>query len=188
MSKLEEYAKATIPFGKVDYFNRGRKDCPVEIDIEIRRKGTKTVKIDGENVKVDDGAELSICGAIWNHIHTDCYSCGQNLDTIRKYLKGNKLFDRIFELWSEYHLNGLNAGTRKQTKLLKEAGITDYDKAVEYLKKTGNYVDSLGPDEELSYECETATRDHYTYGHGWVLFKLPTEIILEVKNIIAQWQ
>ena len=43
---------------------------------------------------------------------------------------------RLLELWDKYHLNGMNAGTPKQTELLEQMKKTtsyEYDKACDYL-------------------------------------------------------
>ena len=60
-----------IQFGKVDYLNNGRKNCLIEVEINF------------------DGEKFSASGTIWNHLKTDCYSAGQNLDEIKKMIPNN---------------------------------------------------------------------------------------------------
>jgi len=74
----------TLQFGKVDYLNNGRKNCLIEVKIDF----------DGEN--------FSASGTIWNHLKTDCYSGGQNLDEIKKMIPNNKLFNKIHKIWKQY--------------------------------------------------------------------------------------
>ena len=86
----------TFDLGKIDYNDTGRKINRVEID-----------------VKLSDG-RLSISGNVWNMHETDSISCGQNLDGLKPYFKYNKLFNKLWLLWKEYHLNDLQAGTTLQ--------------------------------------------------------------------------
>lgn len=116
--------KKIIEFGKVDYMNRGRKDCPVTVEIEIRQRGgEKTFTIDPTTKKhIPTGEttpiykELSICGTIWNHRRTDCYQGGQCLDTIAKYIH-TSLFKEIYKYWELYHLNGMHPECEHQEAL-----------------------------------------------------------------------
>ena len=80
----------TFNFGKIDYMNRGRKDCAVDVTICLEERG-------GEKVLDKDGnftgnycnkyIEFTASGNIWNHCHSNIYSGGQNLDEIAKYIK-----------------------------------------------------------------------------------------------------
>lgn len=107
--------KKIIEFGKIDYMDRGRKDCPVTVEIEIRQRGgektfvinpaTKERFYTGETTPVYN--ELSICGTIWNHLRTDCYCGGQCLDTIAEYIH-SPLFKELYKYWKLYHLNGMH--------------------------------------------------------------------------------
>lgn len=181
-------ARAKIRFGKIDYLNKGRKTCPADLVVELRHNGLVDKIVDGKTVRVPHLLELSFCGHIWNHLGTDCYSCGQNLDEMKKYLADDPLFMRLYGLWKKYHLNGLNAGTKKQAAMLEKAGIKGYDESVKYLKEHGLLVDKLGEDEELTYEGNGVTRDHYTYGHGWVHYAIPEDVRREIEQIIAEQQ
>jgi hypothetical protein len=101
-AKTVEYKK-TIHLGKVDFNNRGRCDCAVDVEVEIRVMENK----DGQH-------ELSICGNIWNHQHTDTHSGGQNGDTIAKLFPNNPKVQRIVEVWDRWHLNGMCAACEHQ--------------------------------------------------------------------------
>ena len=158
----------TFNLGKVAYTG-SRRTCPAEIELELK--------------ECDRGIELSICGSIWNHIHTDCYTCGQILDEMKKYVGGTPTFARLYRLWKLYHNNGMNMGTARQKAALEKAGITGYDAACDYLKSIGLYVDKLGANERLSAETEKANRNHFEYGYGWILRDIPDAAIDEIYDM-----
>ena len=186
-----EERKRTFDLGKIAYWPKTRKANSVNVDICIR--------------KLDNGEfEFSAMGAIWNCRHTDHISGGQNLDTIRKYVHGNPIFDEIFSLWSEFHLNGLNSGTRKQEAALVEESnrrnaehkakeekeekpltyADRYEDACEYLKSIGLYIDKLGDGEVLNCETERAKKDHYPYGCGWITRVLDDKTLKRINSLI----
>jgi hypothetical protein len=88
--------KRTISFGKIAYYGY-RKVNEVEVEIELR--------LNEENKPV-----LSICGNIWNRIHSNILADRQCLDTIAKYKK-TPLFKEIYVFWQKYHLNDAHPGT-----------------------------------------------------------------------------
>lgn len=160
--------KKTLSFGKVAY-SSNRVSNEVEIDIELRNRDKA---VHWETLEeIENVPELSICGGIWNSRHTDYETFGQCLDTIKEYLPKNKQVARIVEIWKEYHLNDLKAGTRKQTAFLnaleKQGWEYEYNSACESLKQAGLYEDN-----------------GYKYGHGWLYQPIPDEIINEVKELI----
>ena len=66
--------KKTFNLGKIDYLNNGKKNCPVEIDLDF------------------DDKRLSICGTVWNHIKSDCYTAGQCLDDLKEYENNTTIY------------------------------------------------------------------------------------------------
>ena len=182
--------KKTIQFGKIAYYGNRRENM-AEVTIELRPRGgeetftidpiTKEKKITG---KTPEYVELSICGAIWNRIHTDWLSGGQNLDEIAKYIK-TPLFREIYGYWKRYHLNGMNAGTPEQTAAIeewKQAGNKyDYTAACEELKRRGLY--------EVNFTGKTVGRvynnEPYKYGHGWIIEERPPEVVARITEIIS---
>lgn len=94
--------KKTFNFGKIDYHNRGRKDCPVTVEVELRER--------------EQGPELSICGTIWNRTKTNCYTAGQCLDTIAEYVH-DPIFKELYGFWELYHLNGMHPECEHQAAL-----------------------------------------------------------------------
>jgi hypothetical protein len=79
------------------------------------------------------------------------------------------LYNRIYHIWKEYHLNDLQSGTKKQTEhLTKELHRADhYTEACEYLKGINLFEDR-----------------GYQYGHGWLCKEIPEEIVAEIMT----WQ
>lgn len=180
--------RKTIKFGKIDYLGHGRKNCPVEVEIELRKRGgEETFRfVNGQREytgeKTPEYYELAICGDIWNHVHTDIYCGGQCLDTIAEYVHSD-LFKEIYELWKRYHLNGMRAGTPEQEeekiKWLADGHRYDYTEICEHLKEVGLY--------EVMFTGKTSSRTYnnepYRYGSGWVVEDLPEEVIARVKEI-----
>lgn len=81
----------TLSFGKIDYYGCGRKINEVTVEIEIR---------DGYDV-------VSICGSVWNNLHTNIERAGQCLDdeVIRKNVKDRNLYETIIDIWKTCHLH-----------------------------------------------------------------------------------
>lgn len=181
--------KKTFNFGKIDYMDRGRKDCAVDVTIYLEEKG-------GEKVLDKDGnftgsycnkyIEFTASGNIWNYRHSDIYSGGQNLDEIAKYVK-TPLFQRIHTFWKKYHLNGMHAGTPEQeeavTKWEAEGNKYDYKKACEMLKNRGLYEVPLTAD---LIGTRKADGKPYKYGQGWVIANIPAKDLKEIKNLFVE--
>jgi|TARA_R100000482_G_scaffold108938_1_gene51172 hypothetical protein len=160
-STKERKMKKTIQFGKVDYMNNGKKNCLIEVELNF------------------DGVRFSASGTIWNHLKTDSYSGGQNLDTIKKFLPNNKLFNKIYDIWKKYHLNDMTAGSPKQEEYLKSIISEDsldysYDLKCEKLKEV-----NLLHDKSYLYDGKP-----YQYGTAWLTTEIPTEVKQEINNLI----
>ena len=155
--KDEDYSKvnenARISFGKVDAYGSGRKNNEVTIEMELK-----------------DG-RFSASGKVWNSKHTDIISGGQNLDEIKEYLKGNKDYEKIYNMWQKHHLNDMHAGTEKQEEALnkKFGGVNPnkYDEQVAYLKSINLYEDN-----------------GYRFGSGWLKRDIPQDDLKEITKII----
>jgi hypothetical protein len=97
---------------------------------------------------------------------------GQCLDYIHENIEQfmvpdalKELYKRIYEVWTEYHLNDLQSGTKIQTEALtKELHRADhYTEACKYLASIGLFEDR-----------------GYKYGHGWLCREIPAEVIEEI--------
>jgi len=151
--------------GKIAYSGKSKTNA-VYVTLELREKEDVICYETGNKI---NGIELAICGEIWNSKKTDCYSCGQNLDDISEYIK-TKECKRIREIWKEYHLNDMNAGTKKQTDAVNEwisrGNKYEYSAVCEYLKSINLYEDGF-----------------YSYGTKWLFRTIPANIIEEIKEL-----
>lgn len=159
--------RKTISFGKIAYTSKGKTNL-VEVEIEVKPIGRAGINWETLEEMPEDSPTVSLCGNIWNAVHSDCVSCGQNLDEIVDNIRTKKM-KRIHEIWKRYHLNDMKTGTKKQTEALDE------------LKKTGwkyDYTEacicltSIGLLEDRGYR----------YGHGWLYMPVPDEVIEELKS------
>ena len=179
-------ARKVFDFGKIDYMDRGRKDCPVSVTVELREcGGEKVITQDGKSTEehCNKYIEFSACGDIWNHLHTDIYRGGQCLDEIVKYVK-SPVFRQIYTFWKKYHLNGMHPGTPEQEKAVKEwttAGNKyNYSAACEMLKSRELY--------EVPLNCRligtrNADGKPYKYGHGWVIEDIPNDDLQRILSL-----
>ena len=187
--------KKTFDFGKIAYGDPYYRANAVTIEAELKKRGGEsTFTIDPKTKervytgnKTPEYFELSILGYIWNTKKTDIVWGGQCLDTIKEYrhqLNNPKLFDIIYTLWKNWHLNGAKAGTPEQEEAVKEwlsnGNKYDYKAACEMLKEKGLY--------EVYFTGKTVGREYhnelYQYGHGWVIEELPEEVINMIKILL----
>ena len=184
--------KKKIEFGKVAYLG-SKRDNPVDVTIELRERGgeevftidpiTKERKYTGEITP--KYWEFTASGHIWNRLHTDCYTAGQCLDTIAKYVHSAR-FKEIYELWKRYHLNGAHAGTPEQeakiTEWIAAGNRYDYTAVCEMLKECGLY--------EVNYTGKSVGRmynnEPYKYGHGRIIEDIPEEVRARIVELIEQ--
>lgn len=156
-------------FGKIDYNHSGRKNCVVEVEIKYEQE---------HNSFYDkEFMEFTAIGFIYNPKHTNCYAGGQCLDTIKKFIPDNDIFNRIYTIWKRYHLNGLHAGTPEQESALNkhfnEIGERyDYRLACDYLKSIN------------LYEVEINGKP-YKYGHSWLCEEIPENIQQEIESLFT---
>lgn len=102
----------------------------------------------------------------------------QQIDAINKYrsrVPEWKLrdFDRLMQIWRDYHLNDLTAGTFTQEKAIQEWKKThkyNYDGARRYLEECGLLVDK-----------------GHTYGADWLCRPIPFEDIDFLMKLPKIW-
>ncbi len=169
-SLVENYYKKTINLGKIDANGRGRKSNAVDIEVEIKNRENATDW--ATQKKLHNVPELIISGAIWNERHTDWQSGGQNSEEISKLFPNNAKVQRLVEIWEQYHLNDMRAGSKKQTEALeglKYEGNDLYDAEKKHLKSKKLLVDN-----------------GYEYSSAWLYQPLPQSIIDEVKQLAEE--
>lgn len=111
---------------------------------------------------------LSICG-----------NNGQNREEIADIKNYKELFiteqdlQTIINIWDQWHLNDLKAGTVNQQAFIdewKKNNRYDLTAVCEALKEIGLYEDN-----------------GYKYGHGWLVDPLPEEVIREITSIFEKY-
>lgn len=167
--------RKVLELGKVGYMNPKVKNCPATIEIELRDKGK--------------GPELSICATIWNHLRTDCYCCGQCVDTVAAFFPHNKKVQRMKQLWERYHLNDMKAGCEHQ----RAAGWEDRRIKPEELPNTHANRDERGivatwvkkSEHSDGLLCEPCPVCGYKYGTAWLYEEIPADILAEIREIMG---
>ena len=160
--------KRTFNFGKIAAYGT-RKINAVDITIELTEK-------DGKKV-------FSASGNVWNTRHTDIIRGGQCLDYIATTaIRHNPTFKKIYRLWKNYHLNDMHAGTREQENALNEAVEAGKfpSRSANYYTEHCEYLKSIG-----LYEVEVDGKP-YKYGHGWLLWEIPSEDIAAIEALIKE--
>lgn len=149
----------------------------VTLDMEITEKQATNYS----TLKVETMKVLSICGEGRWRPHCDINYGGQIYDTVEAELNKvgtfrkvpKKDIRRILEIWREYHLNDMKAGTDKQVAYIKQLRADgtigkgwQYDEECLRLKVAGLYEDR-----------------GIKWGHGWFCKPLPEELIAEINEL-----
>lgn len=132
----------------------------VNIEVEVRTMDKKVLSwFDG--VTEVYGNRLSICGDICHE------SSGQIVDEINPKNTAQRMF---VDFWKEYHLNDMQAGTKKQMEYLKENNINKGYRESENALKDANLYEDNG----------------YKYGSAWLFkdFNLD-ELVSIIENVIS---
>lgn len=109
-------------------------------------------------IKIEDG-NFSISGS-------RAGGGGQIQDHIKPRTQAQ---EALLKWWETYHLNDMNAGTKKQEEFLKDNNLleVDYTDQVEALEKAGLYNDN-----------------GYKYGSGWIKEDLPALFVEDLEELI----
>jgi len=161
--------KRIFNFGKIAAYGN-RKINLVTVEVELSEK-------DGHKV-------FTASGDVWNSKHTDIIRGGQCLDYIAETSIGhNPTFRKIYDYWKKYHLNDMHAGTREQKNALNEAVEAGKfpSRSASYYTEHCEYLKSIG-----LYEVEVDGKP-YKYGHGWLLWEIPSEDIAAIEALIKEW-
>ena len=120
---------------------------------------------------VKDG-NLSIVGVVNPNRHGGCHSCGQIRETLSNLDTYGKGWDRakiklLNDIWKEWHLNDLNAGSPEQEKWVKEnPQFKTYNDRIE------NMPDHIKTDATYLHNGKP-----YVYGSAWIKRELPDDVI-----------
>lgn len=169
----------TIKIGKINFYdNEKRTNHDVEIILRL--------SLSNDNC-------FSALVNVWNFPHSDILMCGQYFDTILNdfpEVKKNPIFMEVYDLWKNYHLNGLHAGTKAQEDLLKEAvkngelntyGANNYKETCAYLESKNMLYDKVSKKQKDG----SIKKVPYRYGTDWLKEEIPEQDLLRIKSLIT---
>lgn len=153
----------------------------VTMSVEIKDKGRTQ---QGTDLKTyDNPVTLSMTGSVWNLSRSDITQGGQMQDTLREELDNGNLrlknvsrdeFRKLLDVWDEWHLNDLNAGTDEQRKVIEaHKNEGKYEKFDKFLDRPRAILkdNKLNPDRG------------YDYGSSWLYRPIPNSILEFVRSI-----
>ena len=170
----------TIKIGKINFYD-SEKSKIHDVEVELR---------------LSDDNCFSAVADVWDFHHSDILMGGQCFDTILNdfpEMKKNPIFMEVYDLWKNYHLNDLHAGTKAQEDLLKEAvknGELNTYGANNY-KETCAYLESKNMLYDKNYLVSKKQKDGsiikapYRYGTGWLKEEIPEQDLLRIKSLIT---
>lgn len=134
-------------------------------------------------VKVSDGV-LSIHGVVGPRKNGEAWGCaGQIQDDLEGLVPANgwtqEMVDEFLDIWREWHLNDMQAGSQRQMAFLREWRkgreilSYDYEDECKALSEVG-----LLEDEECMVEGKP-----YRYGSSWLRKELPAEVVAFLRAI-----
>jgi len=74
---------------------------------------------------------------------------------------------KLYNIWNEWHLNDMTAGSPAQMAFLKDNKINGYEEKIKALTEAG-----LNPDQEYIHNDKP-----YEYGTAWLKTEVPTSVI-----------
>lgn len=192
-------AKKTISIGKISYY--GNRRCnEVELNIELAMKGGEGIftvdRTTGERTPTGRYApqyiEFTASANIWSANKSNIVCGGQCFEDIKRLSdqltdENRKLFDEVYDLWKNWHLNSMNAGTPEQEAALKEwaangGDVSDYVKRTKVLKEKGLYeVPFTGMTVGKVYNGE-----RYRYASGWVVKPIPGDVLARINALLGE--
>lgn len=168
--------KRILHFGKIDYCGSGRRIN--ELVLEVTLKDCETKK-----------PVFSAMGMVWNSRHTDCVAGGQILDDeeIVESMKGNRLYNKVLDLWKRNHLNDMHAGTEEQEECL-EKFKSERQSIKEELNKSNSYLNDYDASCKLleNHGLLTVTKNgvSYKYGEGWLYREISERDLKDIETIL----
>lgn len=155
----------TFKFKKIDWYNRGRRLNQPEVTMQLSYNGSNKPC-------------LSISCSIWNNTHTDIVAGGQCLDDLYEYesLANDPIFNKLYYLWQNWHLNDCKNGTQAQLLAVKEyhdyciknciVNFNSFDADIDHLKSIGLYEDN-----------------GHVYGSRWFYMDIPSEDLKMINDL-----
>jgi hypothetical protein len=104
--------------------------------------------------------------------HEEC-GCGQCFMDMYDIFKHHRLFVEIVDLWEQYHLNNLHAGTEKQ-----EACLSEWEKTLKAKPSHSERCEYLTT-QDLLYD------NGYKYGSSWLYRAIPERDLKRIKALFT---
>lgn len=162
----------TLNLGKVAYYGKRRINA-VSLELRIEEHDTYDGKLTVDLEPVNDKyLSVSICGEIWNNLHTDIIAGGQLVDEIAKLIPSKRV-KRIEELWNRWHLNDMKSGTVTQQNWVRI-----------HLALTGKRYDYGEICQEMPQNI--LVDRGYKYGSAWLVDLVPPEVVEELKQLFTK--
>lgn len=163
-----------IDIQKVDGYGNGRKSCMVDVKLAL------------------DNDNFSACANVWNPRYSDVIYCGQCFDDLLidfPELNQNEIFMEVYDLWKNYHLNDMHAGTPEQEKAIEEWKAQghkyDYKEVCDYLKSINLYEVPVSTiDLKANPKYADSKEETYKYGHDWLKVEIPEIDLERIKYLI----
>lgn len=135
-----------------------------------------------------DGKRFSASGSIGQEVFGQCL---EEIAKMPEAIKNDKA-QRIIEVWREYHLNDMNAGTPAQMDELKRrqhqenlTRMPEYDIQCQWLRDADIYEVPYSNDMEaiggLPEDVLNGKRG-YRYGERWLFRQVPENIVKEIES------
>lgn len=168
---------------KLTFENATRK---IILEVDLRENDNVYPYMDIDFQPCEKYLELSICGTgYWKTSYGSWKEdCGGQ---ILSFLEENFTLDpnadpkaiQIARIWDRWHLNGLRAGCREQEDYLynRFVGSTRHEKW-----RNMNYDTALQVLGSANLLTVKKGMTKYTYGHAWLVEKLPADVIAEVES------
>ena len=145
--------------------------CKIEINLEHCEAGNKR---DQATLK-----PLTQLGGYWTFSASgeiSRHSAGQCLDQIAT-ISRDPFVDLVAQTWRRWHLNDLQAGTLRQTKLVHDSGLraaADYDQ-----------VCALLAEHDLLIDKQTNPQHPYRYGSAWLVKTIPNGELNKIRALFV---
>lgn len=167
---------------RVITFTLGVDRASIEIEIRPMQNTGRTVDLE----PIPAGAlELSMMGTFDG-------GGGQVVDSIAEAAGEHDAADvaRLCQIWTRWHLNGMKAGTRRQSEALAEAPIDapGYEFAKAFLSECGLDPDVQTAPERVTDGLGNIKIKGYAYGSSWLAEPLPADIEAEVWRLADRIQ
>ena len=143
--------------------------CKIEINLEHYEGGRDQATLK-PLTQLGGYWTFSASGEIGNH------TGGQCLDEIAT-ISRDPFIDLVTQTWRRWHLNDMQAGTLRQTKLVQDSGLraaADYDQ-----------VCALLAEHDLLIDKETNPQHPYKYGSAWLVKTIPNGELNKIRALFV---